>query len=160
MFRPIKPGIVGVLAALAVILGTSSALANLGADDEDSAADDPSFKEAAKAIQAQDWTKAITLLEKTLAAHADSADSHNLLGYAYRKSGNLDVAFKHYGEALKINPAHKPAHEYIGEAYLMVNDVARAEKHLAELQRLCSPIPCEELKELRRAIDQYKKTKK
>ena len=159
MFRNIRLGIVNGLAALAVVAGASSALANLGSDD-DSAADDPNFQEATKAVQAQDWTRAIALLEKAAAAHADSADTHNLLGYAHRKSGNFEVAFKHYNEALRLNPAHKPAHEYIGEAYLMVNDVAKAEKHLAELQRLCSPIPCEELKELRRAIDEYKKAKK
>jgi Flp pilus assembly protein TadD len=91
--------------------------------------------------------------------HPDSADTQNLLGYAHRKSGNLDLAFKHYNAALKLDPAHKPAHEYIGEAYLMSNDVANAEKHLAELKRLCSPFPCEELKELRRAVDEYKKAK-
>jgi tetratricopeptide (TPR) repeat protein len=84
----------------------------------------------------------------------------NFLGYAHRKSGKLDDAFKHYNEALKLNPGHKPAHEYIGEAYLLANDVPKAEQHLAELQRLCSPIPCEELKELKRAVEDYKKNKK
>jgi Flp pilus assembly protein TadD len=147
------------LAALAIGLAVPGALANLGGGD-DSAADDSNFQEATKAIQAQDWTRAIGLLEKAAAAHPDSADAQNLLGYAYRKTGNLDAAFRHYNEALKLNPAHKPAHEYIGEAYLMTDDVAKAEKHLAELQRLCSPIPCEELKELRRAVDAYKKAKK
>jgi Flp pilus assembly protein TadD len=133
--------------------------ANLGADD-DSAADDPNFQEAKKAIQAQEWTKAIGLLDKAVSAHPDSADAQNYLGYAYRKSGKLDEAFKHYNEALKLNPGHKPAHEYIGEAYLLANDVPKAEQHLAELQRLCSPIPCEELKELKRAVENYKKSKK
>ncbi len=158
MLRPIRHPIACGLAALAMVLAIP-AVANLGGGD-DSAADDPNFKEATKAIQAQDWTGAIGLLERAAAAHPDSADTHNLLGYAHRKSGNLDAAFKHYNEALKVNPAHKPAHEYIGEAYLLANDLARAEKHLVELQRLCSPIPCEELKELRRAVDEYKKAKK
>jgi Flp pilus assembly protein TadD len=159
MHRRIRFSVLNGLAVLAIALATPGALANLGADD-DSAADNPDYREATKAIQVQDWTRAIGLLEKAAATHPDSADAQNLLGYAYRKTGNLDAAFKHYNEALKLNPAHKPAHEYIGEAYLMVNDVAKAEKHLAELQRLCSPIPCEELKELRRAVDEYKKTKK
>jgi Flp pilus assembly protein TadD len=144
--------------ASAVLLAASVAFANLG-DSDDSAADDANFQEATKAIKGQDWAKAIGLLEKAAAAHPDSADTQNLLGYAHRKSGNLDLAFKHYNAALKLDPAHKPAHEYIGEAYLMSNDVANAEKHLAELKRLCSPFPCEELKELRRAVDEYKKAK-
>ncbi|MGH8631030.1 MAG: tetratricopeptide repeat protein [Burkholderiales bacterium] len=159
MLRQIRFAIVNSLAALAVVAVTPAAFANLGGGD-DSAADDANFQEATKAIQAQDWTRALGLLEQAAAAHPDSADAQNLLGYAHRKTGNLDAAFKHYNEALRLNPAHKPAHEYIGEAYLMANDVARAEKHLAELQRLCSPIPCEELKELRRAVNEYKKTKK
>lgn len=159
MMQQTRHRIVSGLAALAIAVAAPSVIANLGGGD-DSASDDPNFQEATKAIQVQDWSRAITLLEKAAAAHADSADTHNLLGYAYRKSGNLDIAFKHYNEALKLNPAHKPAHEYIGEAYLMANDVAKAEKHLAELQRLCSPIPCEELKELRRAIDEHRKAKK
>lgn len=159
MHRQARFSILNGLVALAIALAAPGALANLGAED-DSAADDSNFQEATKAIQAQDWTRAIGLLDKAAAAHPDSADAQNLLGYAYRKTGNLDAAFKHYNEALKLNPAHKPAHEYIGEAYLMVDDVVKAEKHLAELQRLCSPIPCEELKELRRAVDQYRKAKK
>ena len=71
-----------------------------------------------------------------------------------------NAAFAAYNEALRLNPNHKAAHEYIGEAYLMAGNVAKAEQHLAELQRLCSPIPCEELKDLRRAVEEYKKTKK
>jgi tetratricopeptide (TPR) repeat protein len=72
----------------------------------------------------------------------------------------MDAAFAAYQEALKLNPRHKHAHEYIGEAYLMANDVAKAEQHLAELQKLCTPIPCEEYKDLKRAVDEYKKNKK
>jgi Flp pilus assembly protein TadD len=145
-------------AALALAL-TGSVLANLGGTD-DEAADDSNVKEAQKALQAQDWKAAIGLLEKAAAAHPDSADVQNFLGYAHRKAGNLDIAFQHYQAALKLNPQHKPAHEYIGEAYLMTNDLPKAEQHLAELQRLCTPIPCEELRELKRAVDEYKKAKK
>jgi hypothetical protein len=65
-----------------------------------------------------------------------------------------------YNEALKLNPQHRAAHEYIGEAYLLTGDLGKAEQHLAELQKLCTPIPCEEYKDLRRALDDYKKKKK
>jgi hypothetical protein len=37
----------------------------------------------------------------------------------------------------------------------MVGDVAGAERHLAELRRICL-LPCEELKELLQAIADYK----
>ena len=48
------------------------------------------------------------------------------------------------------------AHEYIGEAYLMVNDLPNAEKHLAALRQICL-LPCEELDDLDKAVTAYKK---
>ncbi|MEX0960768.1 MAG: tetratricopeptide repeat protein [Burkholderiales bacterium] len=149
--------LLGALAAAALIATAPYAAANLGATDE-SQSDDPNFQQGLKALEAQEWGKAIDLLDKAAAADPDNADFHNLLGYANRKAGNLDKAFEHYKQALKLNPKHRHAHEYIGEAYLMAGDVGMAQKHLTELQRLCSPIPCEELRELRRAIDAYQKS--
>lgn len=131
--------------------------ANMGADD-DSAADNPALADARKAIEAEDWPRAIGLLNSAAESGAPNADVQNFLGYAYRKSGNLDAALRHYKKALDLNPQHKHAHEYIGEAYLIAGDLAQAEKHLAQLQKLCTPIPCEEVRELKRAIDEFKKS--
>ena len=133
--------------------------ANLGADDS-SESTDPNWIEGKKAVEAQDWKHAVELLDKAAAADPTNADIENWLGYAQRKSGNLNAAFVAYNQALKLNPAHRQAHEYIGEAYLMTGDVTKAEQHLAELQRLCTPIPCEEYKDLKRAVEAYKKSKK
>ena len=36
-------------------------------------------------------------------------------------------AYEHYNKALKLNPNHKGAHEYIGEAYLLDGKPAKAE---------------------------------
>ena len=134
------------------------ASANMGSD-ESSESQDPNWVAAKKAVEAQDWKQATQLLSKAALTDPNNADIQNWLGYAQRKQGNLNAAFTAYNQALKLNPNHKGAHEYIGEAYLMAGDVAKAEKHLAELQRLCSPIPCEELKDLQRAIQEYKKKK-
>ena len=57
--------------------------------------------------------------------------------------GDLPLAFRHYNHALALNPRHRGAHEYIGEAYLMIANLAKAEEHLALLGRICL-IPCEE----------------
>lgn len=135
------------------------AAANLG-DDDVAASDDPNFQEGRKALESQDWKKAVDLFSKAVQSDPKNADAHNFLGYAYRKVGKVDSSFNHYNEALKLNPKHKHAHEYIGEAYLLTDNLPRAEQHLAELQKLCTPIPCEEYKELKRAVDIYKKTKK
>ena len=59
------------------------------------------------------------------------------------------------GQALRLNPRHRGAHEYIGEAYLMVDDVPKAEEHLAALKRICL-IACEEYEDLEKAIADYR----
>jgi Flp pilus assembly protein TadD len=113
---------------------------------------------ARTAIQAKDWRKAIAELNAAARAEPRNADVHNLLGYSYRKQAtpNLPKAFEHYGTALKLNPQHKGAHEYIGEAYLMDKKPAEAEKHLAELEKLCGNKTCEEYADLAKAIADYK----
>jgi Flp pilus assembly protein TadD len=144
---------------LALALAAAPAWANLGEEDEGESAN-PDWIEGKKAVEAQDWKRAVPLLSKAAEAEPKNADIRNWLGFANRKLGNMDAAFAAYSEALKLNPRHKHAHEYIGEAYLMTDNVAKAEQHLAELQKLCTPIPCEEYKDLKRAVDEYKKTKK
>jgi Flp pilus assembly protein TadD len=131
----------------------------MGSDDSNESTD-PNWVEGKKAVEAQDFKRAVPLLSKAAAAEPTNADNQNWLGFAQRKSGNLDAAFAAYNEALKLNPGHRHAHEYIGEAYLLTGNIAKAEQHLAELQKLCSPIPCEEYKDLKRAVDDYKKKKK
>jgi len=55
----------------------------------------------------------------------------------------MSLVFKHYNEALRIDPEHRGAHEYLGEAYLMVGNLAKAKEHLAVLDKLCF-FPCDE----------------
>jgi tetratricopeptide (TPR) repeat protein len=91
-------------------------------------------------------------------AEPGNADAHNLLAYSYRKSPSPDLAkaFEHYNIALRLNPRHKGAHEYIGEAYLMDRKPAEAEKHLAELEKICGNRSCEEYADLAKSIADYK----
>jgi Flp pilus assembly protein TadD len=144
--------------AVLLLAFTLPAWANLGAEESDSG--DPNFLEGRKAVEAQDWNKAVELLTRAVQADPKNADAHNFLGYAYRKKGAYAASFEQYGEALRLNPKHKHAHEYIGEAYLLTGDLPKAELHLAELQKICTPIPCEEYKELKRAVEAYKKGQK
>lgn len=145
-----------LLAAFAVLcLALPAAQANLGGDAEESS--DENFQNGKQAIKEQDWKKAVDKLEKAVSAEPKNADARNFLGYAYRKLGFMEQSFLHYKEALKLDPGHRNAHEYIGEAYLMMDQVKEAEKHLAALDKLCSPIPCEQQKMLKRAIEDYKK---
>lgn len=158
MQRSLRRLIPTVLAALALVMAPT-AMANMGAE-EASESIDPDYAAGKKALESQDWKRAIELLSKAMKTVSNNSEAHNLLGYAYRKTGNLEASFTQYDQALKLDPANRHAHEYIGEAYLLTNNLPRAEQHLAELQRLCSPIPCEEYKELKLAVDAYRKGKK
>lgn len=137
-----------------------SVTGNMGGDDESSAPANADAAAGKKAIEAKDWKRAVELLTKASESDPKNADVQNWLGFAQRKQGNLDAAFAAYDKALKLNPRLKAAHEYIGEAYLISGNLPRAEQHLAELHKLCSPIPCEEYKDLRRAVEEYKKNNK
>jgi len=117
---------------------------------------DPDVEAGKAALRGKDWNGAIAAFGKVVARDPKDPDMQNWLGYAYRMDGKLDLAFKHYDEALKLDSRHRGAHEYIGEAYLMKGDVAKAKEHLARLDRICF-FGCTELSELKKAIAEYEK---
>lgn len=116
------------------------------------------LKTARAAIQGKEWKKALAELNLAAREEPRNADVQNLLGYSYRKQGTPDLpkAFEHYQAALRLDPRHKGAHEYIGEAYLMDKKPAEAEKHLAALAQICGNTSCEEYEDLAKAIAEYK----
>ena len=113
---------------------------------------------ARQAIDAGNWSVAQRELAVALKEQPQNADVHNLLGYTYRKRSSPDLvkAFEHYNIALKFNPQHRGAHEYIGEAYLIEKRPAEAERHLAELEKICGNRDCEEYRDLAKSIADYK----
>ena len=136
------------------------ALHGAGAAPSDDADDqallqDEDYVAGLAALKAGDAGAALRRFESALRRFPDSADLHNELGFAHRKLRQMDKAFEHYKRALMIEPRHRGAHEYIGEAYLMVGDVASAEKHLAALRSICL-LPCEELTDLEKAITAHR----
>ena len=116
---------------------------------------DPEYAAGKAAIAAKDWNAAIRSLSSAALRDTRNADIENYLGYAYRQSGQLQLAFTHYQRALQLNPRHRGAHEYIGEAYLIANNLTKAEEHLAALQRICL-IPCEEYEDLKKTVADYR----
>ena len=116
---------------------------------------DPNYAAGKQALAANDWKAATEAFRKAVEKAPGNANAQNLLAYAYRKSGNLDMAFKHYNEALRLDPDHRGAHEYIGEAYLMAGNLAKAEEHLKVLDRLCL-FGCEEYSLLKKSVADYR----
>ena len=151
-----------LIGALALVLAVAAAA--FAADTPGSptvAPGDPDLAAARARIDASYWTGATDVLQKAVARDGGNADYHNLLAYAIRKGPNpdMDRVFKHYGEALRINPKHRDAHEYIGEAYLMVGNVGKAKEHLTALDKLCF-LPCGQFRDLKREIERYEASKK
>ena len=144
-----------VLMAASVASLSATATADPAPDDPAAERLDPDYAAGKYAIDTSDWDIAIKRLSLAALRDTRNADIQNYLGYAYRQSGQLELAFKHYQRALQLNPRHRGAHEYVGEAYLMVNDLTKAEEHLAVLEKICL-IPCEEYEDLRKAITEYR----
>ncbi len=113
-----------------------------------------------KAIDAKDYRSAVGHLTKAVKASPEDADAHSMLGYSYRKLGMLDKSMEHYQKALKIDPNHRSALEYLGELYLDMNQPGNAERQLAALKKACPWIgKCDEYEDLKRAIDKYQAKK-
>ncbi len=155
------------ICAVALLFVSNAALAagggggGGGPNGEGDANADPALKAARAAIERKDWAGAQAGLKQALAANPNQADYHNLYAYSLRKGPNPDMAmvFSHYTEALRLDPKHRAAHEYSGEAYLVVGDLPKAKEHLAALDRLCT-FGCEEYTDLKKAVAQYESTAK
>ena len=147
-----------ILAALLIQGAALAADSGPGATPEPR---DPVLEKVSAATKRQDWAGAASVLKDALAADPGNANYHNLYAYAIRKGANPDMnlVFKHYNEALRIDSKHRGAHEYIGEAYLMVGNVAKAKEHLGALDKLCF-FPCQEHSELKRAVSAYEAKRK
>ena len=120
---------------------------------------DPSFAQAKVAIEGRSYAAALPLLQQVVARDPQNADAYNLMGYATRKSGDANGSLRYYTTALQIDPKHLGAHEYIGEAYLMLDRPQEAEQHLARLDSLCL-FGCSEYRMLKTAIANYKAGRK
>jgi tetratricopeptide (TPR) repeat protein len=123
--------------------------------DPDLATRDEDYAAGNRAVEKREWAEAMRFFQRAELRHPESADLQNSLGFCYRNLKQYDLAFKHYERAIALDPRHRGAHEYIGEAYLMTGNLAGAERHLAALKQICL-LPCEELKDLERAVAEYR----
>ena len=138
------------VALLALLTSPSCA----GAVDRDAEAEQATSLELLQArqqIAAERYAAALALLEAARARTPENADVHGLLGFASRKLDELGAAHLHYQTALRLDPDHRGAREYLGELHLQRGRPELARAQLAELERLC-PQGCEERAELAEAI--------
>jgi tetratricopeptide (TPR) repeat protein len=75
----------------------------------------------------------------------------NLIGYSTRKLGDIDKGIDYYRQALAVDPDYTKARQYLGEAYLLKDDVGKAKEQLDEIADRCGG-PCEDYELLVAAI--------
>lgn len=113
------------------------------------------FQKAEYMVKGEKYAEAIPLLQKVVADNPRDADAWNYLGFSARKLGRKEEALGYYQKALAVDPKHKGANEYLGELYLMMNDLPKAEAQLAILKGICGT-NCEEVEDLEADIADYK----
>ena len=123
---------------LFIIILFSQSLA-FGAGSSSSVDANAEYLKAEKLIKTYKFEKAIKALNKLLTETPDGytkADIYNYLGYASRKqrAPNFEKAEEYYLKALKIDPDHIGALEYLGELYYETGRVDKAKDLLERLK--------------------------
>ncbi len=80
------------------------------------------------------YAEALTYLK---ASKAKDARVLTYIGYATRKSGDVEAALPIYAQALSVDPNFVVARAYLGEAYLAKRLPAKAKAELAEIATRC-----------------------
>ena len=101
------------------------------------------YMDAVALINSGKYEQAIASLKALGARIGPNADVLNYLGYSSRKLGRFEQALNYYEQALAIDPAHRGAHEYLGELHVELRQMDKARAELAALDRLC-PYGCTE----------------
>jgi Flp pilus assembly protein TadD len=138
---------------LALLAAPAAAFA-MGSDSTPAAQKTDLYKQAKELVDDEEYAKAIPLLQKSIQEKGEYADALNLLGYSNRKLGDKAKAMTYYTKALNLEPNHLGANEYMGELYLEMNDLPKAQERLAVLKNACGD--CDEYEDLEDEINDYK----
>lgn len=158
-----RPAVFVLITCLFVGLNsTASKAADTPSPPEPVASANDTFAAAMKAgrdaVKAKTFGVAAREFEVAVKAKPNDANGHNMLAYSLRNLGDLKRAKTHYDEALRLDPKHLGAHEYIGDLYIKINQMALAEKQLQILEQLCNK-KCDEYAFLAEKIADAKKPK-
>ena len=88
-----------------------------------------------------------------------NADFHNLMGFVLRHLPvpDMERVFHHYERALALDPDHRQAREYLGEAWLMVGRQDKALEQRKAIEHLCGSTACDEWKDLHEAMERQRR---
>ncbi|HXC29381.1 MAG TPA: hypothetical protein VNV38_15600, partial [Stellaceae bacterium] len=103
----------------------------------------------AKAERYDDAIAALNLLE-----NPNTAVALNYRGYATRQMGKLDKGIAYYLRSVRLDPHYAQVREYLGEAYVLKGDLARASYQLGKIKAICGNTACEAYERLAEAISE------
>lgn len=105
--------------------------------------------------KAERYAEAIQVLD--LLKNPDTPKALNYRGYATRKLGRIDEGIAYYRKSVALDPRYAQVREYLGEAYVIKGQMARAKAQLRAIKRICGT-ECEEYEDLAKAIAERAKT--
>ena len=129
------------LVLLCLFAGNSHAAGGYGNSE---AQDSIYLKNAKNFLKMKNYVSAEQLLKTESVRDSSNADVWNLLGFTSRKLKKYEQSEAAYKRALKLNPQHKGALEYMGELYITLGENIKAKELLTRLKKVC-PSGCEEL---------------
>jgi hypothetical protein len=103
-------------------------------------------------VDAKDWTGAVERFKRRGApSRTPMCRIHRLLVSEPEELRSRSLTTSARSSSTRATAAPR----YIGETYLLVGDVAGAERHLKALREICL-LGCEEMKDLEQAITKYR----
>ena len=161
-----RAALAAVFAGLLALVPASAGAIMSGEESKLAPSGDADYAAGKAALLAEDWPSTVANLTMVVMRRPWHDNAHAMLGYAWRKLGDYDLSLEHYGTALTLNPRHRGALEYLGEAYLELGRVEEAGATYRRLAKVCSFIVmgfdnqgwksgCEELEELTAAFEAH-----
>jgi tetratricopeptide (TPR) repeat protein len=86
-----------------------------------------------------------------LLQNPNTPEALNYRGYATRKLGRIDEGIAYYRRSIALDPRYAQVREYLGEAYVIKGDVARATAQLRVIKTICGT-DCPQYEHLAMAI--------
>jgi len=105
--------------------------------------------------KAERYDEALDVLN--LMKNPNTPQALNYRGYATRKLGRIDEGISYYLKSVKLDPRYAQVREYLGEAYVIKGDMARAKAQLRKIKAICGT-QCEEYEDLAKAIAERART--
>jgi len=100
--------------------------------------------------KAKHYPEALAVLNRM--QNANTAVALNYRGYVTRHLGHVDEGIGYYLRSVELDPRYAQVREYLGEAYVIKGDLAKAKVQLAMIKSICGNTECEEYEDLENAI--------